>query len=332
MKILITGGAGYIGSHACVALLKAGYEVVLVDNFSNSDKKVINSIKQIAEKELDSYLIDLRSKDEIERIFREQDIQGVIHFAGLKSVPESVEKPLEYYENNVAGTINLLNAMDKYKVNQLVFSSSATVYGMNNIVPYRENMPLAATSPYGWTKVMIEQILDDFARVHENMHVVKLRYFNPIGADPSGLIGDKPEGIPNNLMPYLCQTAVGKLPYIKVCGTDYDTKDGTGVRDYVHVNDLVDGHLKALESLDKMNGSKAYNLGRGKGTSVLELVDTFEAVTGMQIKRVFCDRRPGDISESYADVSKAKEDLGWEAKLTLEDMCRDCWNYIRKNG
>lgn len=331
MKILVTGGAGYIGSHTCVALLKNGYDITILDNFCNSDPKVIDIIKHITGKEFSCYACDLLDYNEVDRVFQENEFYAVIHFAGLKSVPESVEKPVQYYENNITGTLNLLKAMNHYRVKKMVFSSSATVYGINNQVPYKEDMPLSATNPYGWTKVMIEQILGDTARAEEEMSIIQLRYFNPIGADSSGLIGEKPEGIPNNLMPYICQTAIGKLPYLKVCGTDFPTTDGTGVRDYIHVCDLASGHLRALEKLEKIKGAKAYNLGTGKGTSVLELVEAFEKVSGIKIKKVISERRPGDIAESYADVSKAEMELGWRAKYTIDEMCHDSWNYIRKN-
>lgn len=331
MKILITGGAGYIGSHTCVQLLKNGYDIVVLDNFSNSERKVIDLIKQITGKDFKSYDCDLLNKEQLHTIFNENDIDAVIHFAALKSVPESIAEPLRYYENNITGTLNLLEVIKSSKVNRVVFSSSATVYGLNNKVPYNEEMPLTATNPYGWTKVMMEQILRDFVTANESMKIAILRYFNPIGADSSGLIGENPKGIPSNLMPYISQTAIGKLPYLKVCGTDFDTIDGTGVRDYIHICDIASGHLKALEQLNNITGVEVYNLGSGKGTTVLELVDTFEMVTGIQIKRVEWDRRPGDISESYADVEKAKIELDWSPKYTLEEMCLDSWNYIKLN-
>lgn len=331
MKILITGGAGYIGSHTCVQLLKNGYDIVVLDNFSNSERKVIDLIKQITGKDFKNYDCDLLNKEQLLTIFNENDVDAVIHFAALKSVPESIAEPLRYYENNITGTLNLLEVIKSSKVKRIVFSSSATVYGLNNKVPYNEEMPLTATNPYGWTKVMMEQILRDFVTANESVKVAILRYFNPIGADSSGLIGENPKGIPSNLMPYICQTAIGKLPYLKVCGTDFDTIDGTGVRDYIHICDIANGHLKALEHLNNITGVEVYNLGSGKGTTVLELVDTFEAVTGIHIKRVEWDRRPGDISESYADVEKAKIELDWSPKYTLEEMCLDSWNYIKLN-
>lgn len=331
MKILITGGAGYIGSHTCIELLNNGFDIVVIDNYCNSERSVIQSMQQITKKSFRNYECDLKDKKRLEQVFQENnDIEAVIHFAGLKCVPESIEHPVQYYQNNVVGTLNLLECMMKYKVKKFVFSSSATVYGLNNPVPYKEEMPLSATNSYGWTKVMIEQILRDFTRAEKDRKVAILRYFNPIGAHSSGLIGDKPQGIPNNLMPYLCQTAVGKLPYLKICGTDYETEDGTGVRDYIHVCDLAKGHLKALENLDYSDGVNSYNLGTGKGTSVLELVTTFERVNGIEIVKKDSDRRLGDISKYYADVSKAEKELSWKAELSLEDMCRDSWNYYKR--
>lgn len=331
MKILITGGAGYIGSHTCIELLNNGYEVVIVDNYCNSHHNIIDSMKQITGRDFKSYESDLRNIEQFESIFYENEFDAVIHFAALKSVPESTAKPLLYYENNVGGTINLLKTMKKYSVNNLVFSSSATVYGDKNCVPYKEDMPLSATNPYGWTKVMIEQILKDFTVSDKEMSIAILRYFNPVGADKSGLIGEHPEGIPGNLMPYICQTAAGILPFLKVCGTDYNTIDGTGIRDYIHVCDIAKGHLKALERLNSINGTEVYNLGSGKGTSVYELIHTFEKATGIQIKQKEWERRPGDIAESYADVTKAERELNWSGKLSLEDMCIDSWNYIKHN-
>lgn len=329
MRILVTGAAGYIGSHTCAGLLKSGYDVVAIDNFSNSDASVISKIKQITGKEIYFYECDLRRKEEVNDIFEENRIDAVIHFAASKSVPESVGEPLLYYHNNLLSTINLLELIKQYGIKRLVFSSSATVYGTKNTVPLTEEMPLSATNPYGWTKVMNEQIIKDYALTDKDMRVAILRYFNPIGADPSGLIGDKPNGIPGNLMPYLCMASVGKLPSVMIYGTDYPTKDGTGVRDYIHIVDVVEGHLKALEKLDRINGAQTFNLGTGKGITVLELLDTFEKVTGLQVKREFKDRRPGDISEIYADVSKAESELEWKAKHSLEDMCRDSYNFIK---
>ena len=332
MRILVTGAAGYIGSHTCVGLLKSGYDVVAIDNFSNSDSSVISKMKQITGKEICFYECDLRRKEEVNDIFEENRIDAVIHFAASKSVPESVGEPLLYYHNNLLSTINLLELIKQHRVKRLVFSSSATVYGIKNTVPLTEEMPLSATNPYGWTKVMNEQIIKDYTLTDKDMRVAILRYFNPIGADPSGLIGDKPKGIPSNLMPYLCMASVGKLPSVKIYGTDYPTKDGTGVRDYIHIVDVVEGHLKALEKLDRINGAQPFNLGTGKGITVLELLDTFEKVTGLQVKREFKNRRPGDISEIYADVSKAESELEWKAKHSLEDMCRDSYNFIKMDA
>lgn len=329
MKILITGGAGYIGSHTCIELINNGYDIVVVDNYCNSKRDVIKLMQQITGKCITNYDCDLRDINALEQVFQENDFAAIIHFAGLKSVPESVTNPIKYYQNNIVGTLNLLECMKRYMVKKIVFSSSATVYGSNNQVPYNEDMPLSATNSYGWTKVMIEQILRDFTEADKDNKVAILRYFNPIGAHQSVLIGEKPEGIPNNLMPYLCQTAAGIMAYIKICGIDYDTEDGTGVRDYIHVCDLAKGHLKALEKLDYINGAEAYNLGNGKGISVLTLISTFEKVNGIQINQKVHDRRPGDISESYADIRKAEKELGWKAELSLEDMCRDSWNYYR---
>lgn len=332
MKILITGGAGFIGSHTSVECLNSGYDIVILDNFCNSDPKVIDAIKKITNKDFKYYECDLLNKEEVNKVFEENEIDAVIHFAALKSVPESVENPLKYYENNITGTLNLLEGIKNHKVKHIVFSSSATVYGMDNKVPYNENMPTTATNPYGWTKVMMEQVLSDFAAANEGVNVAILRYFNPIGAHPSGLIGEMPKGIPSNLMPYICQTAIGKLPFLKICGTDFDTVDGTGVRDYIHVCDIAMGHLRALEKLNSINGVEIYNLGTGKGTSVLELVTTFEKVNNISINREIWERRPGDISSSYAEVTKANKELKFEPKFTLEQMCKDSWNYIKLNS
>lgn len=332
MNITITGGAGFIGSHTCVELLNHGHNITILDNFSNSDRAVPERIKQITGKELQYYECDLQNQSRLDSVFSEIQTDAVIHFAGFKSVPESVKYPLMYYRNNVNGTLNLLETMLRYQIKKLVFSSSATVYGISNTVPYREDIPVSATNPYGWTKVMIEQILSDYAAANKDVKIAVLRYFNPVGAHPSGLIGETPKGVPGNLMPYLCQTAIGKLPFVKVCGTDYPTADGTGIRDYIHISDLAYGHRKALEKLDTISGAEVYNLGSGKGTSVLQLLDTFEKVSGKSLPRINCERRPGDISESYADVTKAERELDFKATHTLEDMCRDSWNYIRKNS
>ncbi len=331
MNVLVTGGAGFIGSHACVSLLEAGHNIVIADNFCNSSPEVLEHIKTITGRTFSHYNCDLLDYEELAEIFEKHEIDAVIHFAGLKSVPESTRIPLTYYHNNLTGTLHLLQIMEKKKVNRLVFSSSATVYGTSNQVPYEESMPTSATNPYGWTKVMIEQMLNDYTVANSDAAITCLRYFNPIGAHKSGLIGDNPNGIPNNLMPYVCQTAVGKLPFIRVFGTDFNTKDGTGVRDYLHVLDLAEGHVKALEHLEKKKGFTVYNLGTGQGTSVLELLDTFERVNNIPLKRELHDRRPGDIAESYANVDRAVKEIGWETRYSLEDMCRDSWNFIRTN-
>ncbi len=331
MNITITGGAGFIGSHTCVELLNHGHNVTIIDNFSNSEQTVPDKIKQITGKEVRVFECDLQNMEHLDSIFSQIEADAVILFAAFKSVPESVQYPLLYYRNNIVGTLNLLEVMVKYQVLKLVFSSSATVYGTVNSVPYHEDMPTSATNPYGWSKVMIEQILKDSAAANKDMKVAILRYFNPVGAHPSGLIGEMPKGIPNNLMPYLCQTAAGKLPYVKVNGTDYPTADGTGIRDYIHISDLVCGHRKALEKLETITGAEVYNLGSGQGTSVLELIDIFENECGMKIKRKTFGRRPGDISESYADPGKAERELDWKASHTINDMCKDSWNFIRNN-
>lgn len=331
MQILITGGAGFIGSHTSVEFLNNGYDIVILDNYCNSEPEVIDAIKKITNKDFKSYECDLLNKEQVNKVFDENEIDAVIHFAALKSVPESVENPLKYYENNITGTLNLLESIKNHNVKHIVFSSSATVYGMDNKVPYNESMPTTATNSYGWTKVMMEQILTDFAAANEGVNVAILRYFNPIGAHPSGLIGEMPKGIPSNLMPYICQTAVGKLPFLKICGTDFDTIDGTGVRDYIHVCDIAMGHLRALEKLKTITGVEIYNLGTGKGTSVLELVTTFEKVNNIPINRKIWERRPGDISSSYAEVTKAVNELNFKPQYTLEQMCKDSWNYIKLN-
>ena len=332
MNVLITGGAGYIGSHTCVELLENGYGIVVMDNYSNSSPDVIGKIEKLAGKSFPAYQCDMLDYDAFDRIFRENRIDAVIHFAGLKAVGESVEKPLEYYHNNIGGTINLLRLMKAHGVGRLVFSSSATVYGMNNRAPFREDMPLSATNPYGSTKLMIEAILRDVCAADKSWKVALLRYFNPIGAHRSGTIGENPNGIPNNLMPYIMKVASGKLPQLSVFGDDYPTPDGTGVRDYIHVCDLATGHVKALEKLENVEGAQAYNLGTGKGSSVLEVLRAAEKASGVRIPYRIAPRRPGDIAVCYADVERAKRELGWEAKYSLEDMCRDSWNFIRKNS
>ncbi len=329
--VLVTGGAGFIGSHTCVELLNAGYGIVVMDNFVNSSMQAVDAVKTITGKDFPFYECDMCDEAAFEKVFAENQIDAVIHFAGLKAVGESVQKPLEYYSNNLTGTFVLLRLMRKYGVHELVFSSSATVYGSHNPVPFREDMPIGGTTnPYGTTKVMIERILQDVCIADKEMRVALLRYFNPIGAHPSGLIGENPNGIPNNLMPYVARVAAGILPCLSVYGNDYDTPDGTGVRDYIHVCDLATGHIKALEKLDSIpGGCEIYNLGTGKGTSVLELVHAFEKACGHAVNYKIAPRRAGDIATCYADVSKAKNELGWVAKYDIDDMCRDSWNFIQ---
>jgi len=331
MSILITGGAGYIGSHTCVELLSKGYDIVIVDNFSNSKPEVINRIRELSGKNFKFYKTDILNKNEIEKIFIENNIDAVIHFAGLKSVSESVKIPLKYYYHNITGTLILSEVMKKYNVKKMVFSSSATVYGNPKSVPITEDFPLGATNPYGRTKLMIEEILRDVYISDKSWSIALLRYFNPIGAHESGRIGEDPNGIPNNLMPYITQVAIGKREKLSIFGNDYNTHDGTGVRDYIHVVDLAKGHIKALEKVIKTNGIDAYNLGTGIGYSVLDVVKNFEKVTNIKIPYVFVDRRPGDIDKCYADPTKAFKELGWKAEKTLEDMCRDAWNWQKNN-
>ena len=331
MRILVLGGAGYIGSHTCVQLLEAGYEVVIIDNFINSKPEALKRIKKITGKDFKFYEADLLDKEAVSKIFSENDIDAVIHFAGLKAVGESVQKPLWYYHNNITGTLILCEVMASFGVKKLVFSSSATVYGSPKSVPIREDFPLSTTNPYGSTKLMIENILRDLYVADNEWSIALLRYFNPIGAHESGLIGEDPNGIPNNLMPYVAQVAAGKLEILSVFGNDYPTKDGTGVRDYIHVVDLAAGHLKALEKVKKSTGAESYNLGTGNGYSVLELVNAFMDVNGVNVKYKIADRRPGDIAECYADPAKAKKELGWEAKLGIEQMCRDSWHFMQEN-
>ena len=331
MAILVTGGTGFIGSHTVVELINSGKEVVIVDNFSNSKPEVLNRIEKITGVRPVFYEADILDKPALDRIFEEQKIDAVIHFAGYKAVGESVKKPLEYYHNNITGTLMLCQSMKEHNCKNIVFSSSATVYGMNNPVPFKEEMPTSATNPYGYTKVMIEQILSDLCVSDPDWSVVLLRYFNPIGAHESGLIGENPNGIPNNLLPYVSQVAIGKLEKLSVYGDDYDTVDGTGVRDYIHVVDLALGHLKAIDYSLSHKGVEAINLGTGNGTSVLQIVHAFEKACGHKIPYVIAPRRPGDIASCYADASKAKKLLGWEAVRTIEDMCQSSWNFISKN-
>ena len=332
MSVLVTGGAGYIGSHTVVELLNKGEEIVIVDNYSNSKPEMLDKIKEITKKDFKFYEVDLLDREKLDKVFAENpDIDSVIHFAGLKAVGESVAKPVMYYHNNITGTLILLDVMKKHNCKKIVFSSSATVYGVPESVPVKEEFPLSATNPYGSTKLMIEKILEDVYISDNEWSVILLRYFNPIGAHESGLIGENPNGIPNNLMPYINQVACGKLDYLRVFGNDYNTVDGTGVRDYIHVVDLAQGHLKALDKARSFNGVEAYNLGTGKGYSVLEVVKAFENATGVKVKYKIVDRRPGDIDEYYADPSKAKNDLGWEAKKGIEEMCKDSWRFTSNN-
>ena len=325
MNILVTGGAGYIGSHTCVALLEAGHTVIVADNLCNSKAESIHKVKQITNKEITFYEIDVTDEEAVNTIFSNHDLDGVIHFAGLKAVGESVEKPLAYYYNNIVSTMILAKACMKYGVNRFVFSSSAAVYG-DNQVPFVETMDLLpTTNPYGETKAMSERILTDIAKANPAFSVSILRYFNPVGAHESGLIGEAPNGIPNNLMPYVTQVAKGKLEKLRVFGNDYPTVDGTGVRDYIHVMDLAEGHVAALDHLTE--GVHIYNLGTGQGTSVLELVKAFEEANGIEVPYEIVDRRPGDIAECYADASKAERELGWTAKRDIISMCRDAWRF-----
>ena len=330
-KILVTGGAGFIGSHTCVELLESGYEVLILDNLCNSKEESVNRIEQITGKKVKFYKTDMLDLDGMAEIFEKNEISAVIHFAGLKAVGESVEKPLEYYHNNITGTVNLLRVMKRYGCKTIVFSSSATVYGVNNKAPYTEDMPTSATNPYGYTKVMIEQILHDLTVPDSEWSVAALRYFNPIGAHKSGLIGEDPNGIPNNLVPYIAQVASGRLAKLRVFGNDYDTPDGTGVRDYIHVVDLAKGHISALKYALEHKGFTPVNLGTGKGSSVLDVVNAYERACGNEIPVEITARRAGDIATSYADTSLAKKLLGWEAELDIDDMCRDSWNFTVKN-
>ncbi len=331
MAILITGGAGFIGSHTCVELLQRGFDIVVVDNLSNSNKKSLERIKQITNKDFPFYQSDVRDKAALSKIFSENKIDAVIHFAGFKAVGESVKKPMMYYENNLENTIALIDVMNGFGVKKIVFSSSATVYGVATEMPLKEGMPIGAINPYGRTKYFIEEMLRDLYASDNEWAIALLRYFNPIGAHESGLIGEDPNGIPNNLMPYIAQVAVGKLEKLHVFGNDYKTPDGTGVRDYIHVVDLAIGHVKAVEYLLNTTGCEEINLGTGKGTSVLELRDAFCKAAGVDVPYVIDPRRPGDLDECYADVSKAEKLLGFKAKYTIDDMCRDSWNWQRSN-
>ncbi|MBS5793818.1 MAG: UDP-glucose 4-epimerase GalE [Clostridiales bacterium] len=332
MAILVTGGAGYIGSHTCVELLKEGYDVVVLDNLCNSSKKSLDRVFEITGKKIKFYEEDLLNKDGVRKVFENEEIDAVIHFAALKAVGESVKKPLQYYHNNITGTLVLCEVMEEFNVKNIVFSSSATVYGDPKVVPITEDCPKGViTNPYGQTKSMMEQILTDFNVADPSFNVVLLRYFNPVGAHESGLIGEDPKGIPNNLMPYISQVAVGKLDCLGVFGNDYDTKDGTGIRDYIHVVDLSIGHIKALKKLEKDKGVFIYNLGTGVGYSVLDMVKAFEKASNIKVKYEFKPRRAGDIAKCYADPSKAERELGWKAERNLEQMCSDTWKWQTNN-
>ena len=331
MAVLVTGGAGYIGSHTVVELLGVGKDVVIVDNFSNSCPVVLDRIKEITKKDFKFYELDTTDEEALEVVFKENDINSVIHFAAFKAVGESVAKPLEYYNNNIGNTLTVLTLMKKYNVNKFVFSSSATVYGDPHTCPITEDFPLSTTNPYGATKLMIEDMLRDICKADKDFNVAILRYFNPVGAHESGLIGEDPNDIPNNLMPYVSQVAVGKLAQLSVFGDDYNTHDGTGVRDYIHVVDLAQGHLKALDKLESLPGIVTYNLGTGNGYSVLDMVKAFSKASGREVAYKIVDRRPGDVAMCYADASKANRELGWEAKFDVVDMCRDTWRWQSNN-
>ena len=328
--ILVTGGAGYIGSHTCVELLDRGYEIVVLDNFVNSKPEVLDRIRTLTGKDFPFYEADLLDADAVEKVFTEQSIDAVIHFAGLKAVGESVAQPLRYYHNNITGTLNLCQAMQRHNVKRIIFSSSATVYGDPASVPIREDFPLSTTNPYGSTKLMIERILQDLHRSDPEWNIVLLRYFNPVGAHASGLLGEDPNGIPNNLTPYIAKVASGQLPLVHVFGNDYPTADGTGVRDYIHVVDLALGHIAALQK--DQPGVYIYNLGTGIGYSVLDVIHAYEKACGHELPYVIDPRRPGDIAECYADPAKAYTELGWKAEKTLAQMCADSWNFIQKSA
>lgn len=331
MNILVTGGAGYIGSHTVVELLNAGHEVVVVDNLSNSSKESLGRVEKITGKNVAFHEIDVRNKEMLNAIFNAHDFDAVIHFAGLKAVGESVAKALYYYQNNLESTLTLLESMLQFNVKKLVFSSSATVYGDPEMLPITESARKQATNPYGQTKLMIEQILEDVTGTNEGWNITSLRYFNPVGAHESGLIGEDPNGLPNNLLPYVSQVAVGKLENVNVFGNDYDTPDGTGVRDYIHVVDLAKAHLAALDHLDHPDVYKAYNIGTGRGISVLEIIKAFSDASGKEIPYTIIDRRPGDIASCYADPSLAEKELNWKAELSITDACRDGWRWQSQN-
>ena len=330
--ILLAGGAGYIGSHTAVELLNAGYDVIIADNYSNSSPEAVRRVEEITGKTVKTYEVDIKDTEKLEKIFQENNIDAVIHFAGLKSVGESIEKPVLYYRNNIDTTLSLLECMEKFNVNNIIFSSSATVYGEENPVPYTEDMKRGTcTNPYGWTKVMMEQILEDTAKANKNLSVVLLRYFNPIGAHESGKIGEDPKGIPNNLMPYVSQVAVGKREKLTIFGRDYETPDGTCTRDYIHVVDLAKGHVKAVEYIFEHKGTEIFNLGTGTPYSVTEIVETFEKVNSLKVNHVYGGRRQGDLPECFANADKALKILGWKTEKSLADMCRDSWNWQKNN-
>lgn len=331
MAILTTGGAGYIGSHTCIELTKAGYDVIVVDNLDNSSEKSLERVEKIVGKKIKFYKEDVRDREAMRKIFTENNIEAVIHFAGLKAVGESVAKPIEYYDNNLISTLVLLEVMREFDCKKIVFSSSATVYGVAKEMPLTEDMPLGAINPYGRTKYFIEEMLRDVYVSDNSWSIALLRYFNPIGAHESGTIGEDPKGIPNNLMPYIAQVAVGRLPKLNVFGNDYNTVDGTGVRDYIHVVDLAEGHVKAVDWALKNEGCEAINLGTGNGISVLQLRDAFVKASGAEVPYVIAPRRPGDPDEVYANAEKAKKLLGWEAKKDVDDMCKDSWNWQSNN-
>ena len=331
MKILVTGGAGYIGSHTCVELLQAGHEIVVVDNLSNSSEKSLDAVKKITGKDFPFYKCDILDRENLSKVFAENKVDAVIHFAGLKAVGESVQKPLEYYHNNMTGTFTLVDVMREHNVFNIVFSSSATVYGDPKTVPIKEDFPLSATNPYGATKLMLERVLSDVFVSDNRFSVVLLRYFNPIGAHKSGTMGEDPKGIPNNLLPYVAQVAVGRLPKVNVFGNSYPTHDGTGVRDYIHVVDLAQGHLKAVEKKSNVPGVHIYNLGTGQGYSVLDIVKAFSKACSKELPYVIAEPRPGDVAVCYADASKAREELDWQAKYGIEEMCEDTWRWQSNN-
>lgn len=327
----MTGGAGYIGSHTSLELLRAGYDVVVVDNLSNSKREAIKRVEDLSGRKIVFHEVDLLDRDSLNSVFRSTPVDAVIHFAGLKAVGESVRVPLQYYHNNITGSLHLLEVMQRHNVRHVVFSSSATVYGDPHAVPITEDFPLGATNPYGWTKLMIEQIFRDIRQAEPSWNIALLRYFNPVGADRSGCIGEDPNGIPNNLLPYIAQVAVGKLPQLSVFGSDYPTPDGTGVRDYIHVVDLALGHLKALQKLATEPGLLTYNLGTGRGYSVLEMVQAFERASGRRIPYSIVGRRAGDIASCYANPAKASSELGWVAQMDIHDMCADTWRWQQNN-